>query len=177
MSPSQPESGSNDGLPTYVQMLVGFEAVPEWHNLLSTYFILQLTTGFITIPPAFVTLSTDGTSFRLTLNKPLYVQFHFTAFIPLDFIIRRFWFSKSPSFRHIFHSISVLMLTNHQVRERHLDDLRRPDRDVCTLPLSKSESNGFEEQPFLALPQILSARGRVWSLWADLIARDHFRIP
>jgi hypothetical protein len=85
MSPSQPESGSNDGLPTYVQMLVGFEAVPEWHNLLSTYFILQLTTGFITIPPAFVTLSTDGTSFRLTLNKPLYVQFHFTAFIPPRF--------------------------------------------------------------------------------------------
>jgi hypothetical protein len=60
------------------------------------------------------------------------------------------------------------MLTNHQVRDRRLDILRRLYRDVCALPVSI-----FEEQSFLALPQLLSAHRRGWHLWGDLNFREH----
>jgi hypothetical protein len=65
------------------------------------------------------------------------------------------------------------MLTHHQIRDRRLDILRRLDRDGCALPLSKFESDSFEGQLLLALPQILSPRGRGWPLWFDFIAREH----
>jgi hypothetical protein len=113
-SSSQAESCSNGGLSPYVQMLVSFGNVPEWHNLLSALFIWMITTGFITIPPALITVvennnqstqtgngqtSADnnnqpsqtgdgnhGLLLQFALSEPLYVQFHFPTFSLLDFI-------------------------------------------------------------------------------------------
>jgi hypothetical protein len=157
----------------YVEMLLGFVSLPAWHILLSTFLIWLITTGFITTPTALISLAEDNNNTSLfkqfSQSEPRYVQFHFTA------LMRRIWFSKfflflfsKLHFYPFFHSISVLMLTNHQVCDRHLDILRWLYRDVCSLPLSI-----FEEQPLLALPQILSVHGRGWHLWGDLIAREH----
>jgi hypothetical protein len=79
---------------------------------------------------------------------------------------------KTP-FLPSFHSISVLMLTNNQVRDQHLSILRLLDRGVCALPLSISGSDTFEGESFLALPQILPARYRGWHLWVDRIVPEH----
>jgi hypothetical protein len=165
----------------YVQMLLGFASIPGWHILLSTLLIWLVTTGFITIPPELIGFAEENdtgdgqTSLfkQFALSEPQYVQFHFTT-PPLDFIIRRIWFSEFSFilssdlfFTLFFHSVSVLMLTNHQVRDLRLDILRRLYRDVCALLLSI-----FEQKPFLALPQLLSAHGRGWHLWGDLIPRE-----
>jgi hypothetical protein len=81
--PEKPQTGDS-----YVQILLDFGTLPRWHNLLSTVFIWLMITGFITIPSAMISFkkSVGNNSLQLevhtTVNKPLYVQFHFTIFPP-----------------------------------------------------------------------------------------------
>jgi hypothetical protein len=92
MSSSQPESGSNGSLTTYMEMLLSFGKIPEWHRLLSILLIQMITTGFIIMAAALISfqpeeLLVDGQTqlvsvpfLELTVSQC--VQFHFTAFFP-----------------------------------------------------------------------------------------------
>jgi hypothetical protein len=68
----------------YVQMLLGSVSLPVWHNLLSTFLIFLITTGFVTIPPSLTNLAEGSGQNDLfkafVMSEPLYVQFHFIAF-------------------------------------------------------------------------------------------------
>ncbi|KAH9974249.1 hypothetical protein BGW80DRAFT_1458329 [Lactifluus volemus] len=83
MSSPQPEVYSNPSGLSYVDMLLGFGNVPQWHNFLSSLFIWMITTGFITIPPALISYSTGNsnkqtsskvkdTLVQFVLNEPLF---------------------------------------------------------------------------------------------------------